>query len=97
MLNVQHLLTFKALVRTNSFTETATELGLTQPAISQHIRKLEESVGGTLFQRHGRRVEITELGQILLEHVVNLERCHAKFLVTLDGYKQSQYQKRQAR
>lgn len=94
MLNVQHLLTFKVLVKNHSFTATASELGLTQPAVSQHIRKLEEVLGGSLFQRHGRQVEITELGQMLLEHVVNLERCHAKFMVALDHYKQAQYQKK---
>ncbi|GAB3484633.1 LysR family transcriptional regulator [Marinomonas epiphytica] len=80
MLNVQYLNTFKKLVETASFTETAKQLSITQPAVSQHIKKLEDALGQTLFMRHGRKVSLTQHGQLLLEHVLTLESCHSEFI-----------------
>lgn len=51
----------------NGFSRAAEALHLTQPAISDQIRKLEEEYDITLFNRHKKRVELTEIGQRLLE------------------------------
>lgn len=80
MLNTQHLITFKTLVETSSFTQTARLLGLTQPAVSQHIQKLERALGETLLIRHGRSTELTEAGKILFQHVIELNQCYNRFL-----------------
>jgi len=79
MFNTQHLSTFKALVETGSFTQTARQLGLTQPAVSQHIQKLERGLGEPLLIRHGRTTEMTEAGKILLQHIKELEVCYDDF------------------
>ena len=79
MFNTQHLMTFKVLVETGSFTRTAKQLGLTQPAVSQHIQKLEGKLGKPLLTRHGRTTEITQAGRILLEHIQALEECYERF------------------
>jgi DNA-binding transcriptional LysR family regulator len=60
---------FEAAARRGSFTAAAAELGLTQPAVSQQIRKLESRLGAALFYRLPRRVELTEAGAAYLPHV----------------------------
>lgn len=82
MLNTQHLITFKALVETGSFTKTAKQLGLTQPAVSQHIQKLERGLGEPLLIRHGRSTDMTPAGEVLLQHIKELEACYDGFMVS---------------
>ncbi|MEP2717942.1 LysR family transcriptional regulator, partial [Pseudophaeobacter sp.] len=61
--NLTWLRTFEAAARLLNFTETGRELGLTQTAVSLHIRSLEERLGSKLFYRQARRLELTEIGQ----------------------------------
>ncbi|CAM4113907.1 LysR family transcriptional regulator [Aeromonas bestiarum] len=58
---------FEAAARLGSFHQAAQELHLTQSAISQQIRSLEELLGQPLFHRQGRSVALTDAGQDLLE------------------------------
>jgi LysR family hydrogen peroxide-inducible transcriptional activator len=58
-----------AVARAGSFTRAAEELFLAQPSLSVQVRKLERELGVPLFQRLGRRVELTTAGQAFLEHV----------------------------
>jgi aminoethylphosphonate catabolism LysR family transcriptional regulator len=57
---------FHAVARAGSFSRAGQSLGLTQPAISDHVRKLEEAHGVQLFRRRPRGVELTDLGRRLL-------------------------------
>ena len=57
---------FEAAARLGSFHQAAQELHLTQSAISQQIRSLEELLGQPLFHRQGRSVALTDAGQDLL-------------------------------
>jgi LysR family glycine cleavage system transcriptional activator len=56
---------FEAAARLLNFTEAARELGMTQAAVSYQIKSLEERVGTALFERIGRRIELTPQGQAL--------------------------------
>lgn len=58
-----------AVARAKSFTRAAEELFLAQPSLSVQVRKLEKELGIDLFQRLGRRVELTAAGEAFLEHV----------------------------
>ena len=58
------LRSFEASARLESFSKAAQELNLTQAAISQQIRLLEDRVGGELFRREARHVKLTELGHL---------------------------------
>lgn len=89
MLNTQHLITFKALVETGSFTKTAKQLGLTQPAVSQHIQKLERELGEPLLIRHGRTTDMTPAGEVLLQHITELEACYEGFIVSWKSHLES--------
>ncbi len=55
-----------------SFTAAARDLGVTQPAVSQQIARLELELGRPLFERHGRRVSLTEAGVKLQQHAVQI-------------------------
>jgi LysR family transcriptional regulator, glycine cleavage system transcriptional activator len=60
------LISFEAVARHGSFTAAASELCLTQSAVSKQVRALEESLHLTLFHRHARGIELNEAGQQLL-------------------------------
>jgi putative choline sulfate-utilization transcription factor len=60
---------FEAAARSRSFTAAAIELGTTQPAVSQQIKRLEEQLATRLFDRIYRGIELTEAGEILFSHV----------------------------
>jgi LysR family glycine cleavage system transcriptional activator len=59
---LQTLRVFEAAARFQSFTEAAEDLGVTQGAVSQQIKALEERIGVVLFNRAGRTVQATEDG-----------------------------------
>jgi NitT/TauT family transport system substrate-binding protein len=58
---------FLEVARHLSFTEAADALNLTQPAVSAKIKSLETELGTSLFYRLGRKIQLTEVGQFLLE------------------------------
>ena len=66
---ISTLLAFEAAGRLGSFSEAAGELGLTQSAVSQQIRKLEELTGQRLFLRKGTGVRLTGAGELLFKTV----------------------------
>ena len=55
-----------------SFTKAATELFITQPAISKHIQELEEQYKIKLFERNGSKISLTNAGEVLLKHAKNI-------------------------
>ncbi|HDY7974974.1 TPA: LysR family transcriptional regulator [Vibrio vulnificus] len=83
MLNPVWLTTFKTLIEVGHFTKTAEKLFMTQPGVSQHIRKLEESCGAALIERDKKSFEITEAGQRVYQYAKQLESEQAKLLQSL--------------
>lgn len=63
---------FYAAAKNTSFTKAAQELCVTQPAITRHIRNLEEHYGVLLFERQGSKNELTTAGRVMLTHVEQL-------------------------
>ena len=55
------------MTETRSFTRAAEVVHLTQPGISKHIKQMEEYYGVPLFDRLGKKVALTQAGEILLE------------------------------
>ena len=66
---------FEAAGRVGSFTAAAQECGLTQAAVSQRIRNLEERIGTNLFSRQARGVTLTVDGEAWLPYV-KIGRAH---------------------
>lgn len=60
---------FEAAARHESFTKAAAELGVTQTAISRHVRTLEQLLGTALFVRYASALEMTDDGRLLARKV----------------------------
>jgi LysR family hydrogen peroxide-inducible transcriptional activator len=68
-----HQLRYFAMVaRTGSFSRAAERCAVSQPSLSQQIQKLERQVGHRLFDRLGRRAELTDAGRMLLERATQI-------------------------
>lgn len=65
-MDTQNLQAFLAVADQDSFSEAASQLHLTQPAVSKRIAALEQQLGSRLFDRLGRRITLTEAGRALL-------------------------------
>jgi DNA-binding transcriptional LysR family regulator len=68
MLENYRLTVFRAVAAQRSFRRAAEQLYLTQPAVTQQIKALEELVGLPLFDRSGREVTLTTAGDLLLKY-----------------------------
>lgn len=55
-----------------NFTKAATELYITQPAVSKHIQELEETYKTKLFDRNGSKIALTAAGKVLLKYAKNI-------------------------
>lgn len=65
--------TFLTVCSCMNFTKAADKLHITQPAVSQHIRYLEELYHTKLFSYQGKKMELTHSGQLLLSTVTTLK------------------------
>lgn len=85
MLNPQWLKSYATLVDVGSFTASAEQLGITQAAVSQHIRHLEQQLG-PLILRSKRPLELTPAGRALLDYCQQVDRAHRHLALRLsDG------------
>ena len=82
-MNTDSLRQLIALAETGSFSEAALRLGITQPAISLTVKKLEGELGVRLFQRRGNRYLPTELGSVFLEHAREVVGAEDRLLAAL--------------
>src|SRR6266496_2312542 len=65
MLDVRRLLVLRAVAQHGSLAAAARSLGYTQPAVSHHLRRLEQEAGVRLLAREGRGVRLTDAGRAL--------------------------------
>ncbi|MDO8691705.1 MAG: LysR family transcriptional regulator [Dehalococcoidia bacterium] len=72
MLNVYQLSVFLAVAERGSFSGAGGKLHLTGPGISHQIKGLEKQLGVSLFQREGRRMELTDAGRALVSAATQL-------------------------
>ena len=69
-MNLRHLLIFKTVVDTGSFTKAAKQLFITQSGVSHAIRELEQQTNAVLFDRLSKAIILTPAGKLLLEKVI---------------------------
>lgn len=89
MLDFRYL-TFLTLYRLKNYTRTAEELHITQPAVTQHIKYLENYYGCSLFQYSGKILEATSKGKKLFKYVKTME-SDAKEVKTIMSAKNCNY------
>ena len=66
------LRSFLAVCETGKFSTAAERVGRTQAAMSQQIKRLEELLGKTLFQRDNRNISLTTAGEVLFDYAQKL-------------------------
>ena len=71
-MSLRQLRAFAAVAELGSFTEAARRLHVTQSALSVLVRELERELGARLFDRHTRRVVLTEAGHALLPYTLRV-------------------------
>lgn len=69
---INDLIVFNSCAKLKNFTQASIALSLTPSTVVKTIQKLEQYYGVKLFQRSTRAVELTEYGEILLEHTDNV-------------------------
>lgn len=67
-LNYHHLLYFWTVAKEGSVSGAARKLHLAQPTISGQLRQLEKAIGEKLYERRGRRLVLTDTGQLVFEY-----------------------------
>ena len=84
-LNYHHLLYFWTVARTGSIARASDELRLSQPTISNQIKTLESTLGVKLFERQGRRLALTDVGQTTMRYADEIFRTGRELQLALKG------------
>ena len=83
MINPIWLDTFITLVETGNFTRTAEQRFMTQPGVSQHLKKLEEACQCELVVRLGKGIQLTEQGQRVYQYAKEQQEKEQDFIASL--------------
>lgn len=84
-LNYNHLRYFWAVAHEGNLTRAAERMNLSQSALSVQIQKLEHQMGHPLFERVGRKLALTEAGQIALDYADTVFKAGDELMSTLRG------------
>lgn len=82
----QRLKTLLKVVETKNYSKAAEELNLTQPAVSMHIKQLEEELGIKLFRRTNHNVELTQEGAIVAKYATRLSNMYTNLQQSLEDH-----------
>lgn len=74
-LNYHHLRYFHTIAREGSLTKAARRLQISQSALSVQLRRLEESLGHSLFDREHKSLVLTEVGRLALDYAESIFRA----------------------
>ena len=77
---------FQAISETGHMGKAAKLLNLSQPALTKSVRRLEDTFGAALLERHGRRIKITPVGELLVAQARILHRQTEDLLRVVDDY-----------
>jgi len=71
-MDIESLMAFITVINEGSFSKAAEALHITQPAVSKRIQNLESRLDAQLFERLQREITLTEAGEALLPHALNI-------------------------
>jgi DNA-binding transcriptional LysR family regulator len=71
-MNLNHLAIFHAVAQTGSMTLGAERMDISQPAVSKQVQELERAIGVHLFDRVGRRIRLSQAGELLADYARRL-------------------------
>ncbi len=81
---------FITVARAKSLSKAANLLYLSQPAVSKHIKSMEEYYGAKLFDRTNQGVRLTEAGEIVYEYAQRLKNIHNELEKDIDRFLNSE-------
>lgn len=84
-LNYHHLRYFWAVAREGGVTRASEKLHISQPTVSGQIRELERALGGRLFVRSGRKLELSEFGRVVYRYADEIFTLGGELLDTARG------------
>ena len=84
-LNYHHLRYFWAIAHEGKLTKAAERLNVSQSALSTQVKKLEDQLGHSLFERQGRGLRLTEAGRIALDYADTVFQAGDELLSTLQN------------
>ena len=87
-MNAADLMLFVSVANTGSFSKAAEHIGMSTPALSKRISKLESSLGVQLIHRTTRRLSLTEAGENLYQHAKNIEGQVSDAIESVSGFSQ---------
>ena len=90
MLDIR-LKTLLSVVQTKNFTHSAQDLTLTQPAVSHHIKQLENEYGIQIFEKNGKTLQLTQAGALLAEYAEKSRVMENSFLSAMRAVRQEPY------
>lgn len=84
---LESLFYFIVIVEQKSLNKAAAKLNISQPALSRKLAKLEQDLDVKLFERKGKKLELTRIGQVTFEYAQEFKQLDQKFRLVLDEYK----------
>ncbi|RVU53892.1 LysR family transcriptional regulator [Anaerosphaera multitolerans] len=85
-MNINQLRYIVAIAETKNFSKAAKKSFVSQPALSQYVKKLEEELGVEIFLRNKSKVEITEAGEIFVEEAIKLIESYNNLLSRMEEF-----------
>ena len=86
-LNYHHLLYFALVVQEGGLVPAANRLGISHPTVSEQVKKLEAQLGLRLFERRGRRLQLTEAGRVVYRHARELFGVGAALVEAVEAWR----------
>ena len=71
-LNFNHLYYFHIIAKEGSLAKATSVLNVSQPTLSQQLRKFEDNIGRELFGRKGRSLELNQEGKYIFQHTTKI-------------------------
>lgn len=84
-MEIRNIKTFIKAAETGNFTKTAEELGYSQGAVTLQIKQLEEQLGVPLFNRTGKRIELSEKGREFMDYAYSIVKTEAEALSAMEA------------
>ena len=84
-MEIRNIKTFIKAAETGNFTKTADELGYSQGTVTLQIKQLEDELGVPLFNRTGKRIELSEKGREFMNYAYSIVKTEAEARSAMEG------------
>ncbi|WP_088186902.1 LysR family transcriptional regulator [Desulfosporosinus sp. FKA] len=87
-MDIRQLVYFAEVVKRKGFSKAGESLHITQPTISKMIKGMEDELGATLLERTTKKVELTDIGEVVYRHALNIVQSMESLEAELDDVRQ---------